>query len=116
MPDGSPEGIDCYFRKLEMLFSERDADYGNAQQNPEECMCDRDPDPPAQKPEYIHKYIQATRSPRLDVTCPAKWPYRKGCHFESLKAKGYANDRYHKDQAANKIFNGYENTTKDQPD
>jgi hypothetical protein len=116
MPDGSPEGIDCYFRKLEMLFSERDADYCNAQQNPEECMCDSDPDPPAKKPEQIHKYMKAARSPCLYVTCPAKRPYRKGCHFKCLKAERDANDRYHKDQAANKIFNGYEDTPEDQPD
>ena len=75
-----------------MLFAERYSDDGDIEQHPKENVGEPNPYATDEKPQHIHKQVQATMTILFLNNRWAERPQFEHTYFNSLQSERYAND------------------------
>lgn len=93
-----PEGRQGKTHQTKVHFGPWYTNDGDAEQQTEAKMCERNPDASDKEPQHIHKHVDATTALRTIDNMRTKWPQSKYAKLHRSNAKGYTNDGDHQHQ------------------
>ena len=93
-----PEGRQGKTHQTKVHFGPWYTNDGDAEQQTEAKMRERNPDAPDKEPQHIHKHVDATTALRTINNMRTKWPQGKYAKLHRSDTKGNANDGNHQYQ------------------